>query len=112
MTVARMNCLSTKSSALSFRARTRRSASHFLACGFGLLRSEGFGASFKVKEQRGQRYSEGRRNFGDIQETQIALAALDGAHEGPVDPAFVGEGLLGIALPASQFAYALAQGAQ
>jgi len=42
----------------------------------------------------GKRYAERRRDPGDVLEAQIALAALDRSHEGPVNAAFVGEALL------------------
>jgi len=56
------------------------------------------GSVFQAHEQDGQCHVQRRRHLGDVLEAQIALAALDRAHEGPVDAAVIGEGLLRIAL--------------
>ena len=48
----------------------------------------------------------------NVQEAQIALAALNGPHKCPVDAAFVGKSLLRIALLCPQRSDSLAQSLQ
>jgi hypothetical protein len=75
-----------------------------------LTRGQDLRFSFKTREKRGQRYAEGRSNFGDVLEAEVALAALDRSHERPVNPAFVGKAFLRIPRFGSQLPNALPQG--
>jgi hypothetical protein len=75
----------------------------FSAWDYGLCVSTLLGRILKVCEQHGEGHPEGRSDFRNVLKTQIAFAALDGAHECPVNFTFVGEGFLGISLRQSQF---------
>ena len=74
--------------------------------------NEQLSLAFEIAEQDRERHAERRRHFCDVLEAEIAFAAFDGAHEGPVHAAFVSEGFLGIALLRSEFSNALSQGLQ
>ena len=64
---------------------------------------------FKIEKKGRERYAESRRHLRDIGEAQIALAALDGSHERPVDAAFIGKRFLRIALFRPKFPDPLAE---
>lgn len=68
------------------------------------------GVDLGIEQERRDRHAEGASDLRDIEEAQIAFAALDGAHECAMDAAFVGETFLRVALRGSQFSYSLAQG--
>ena len=61
-----------------------------------------------LKECR-ERDAERRCDARNVLETEVALAALDRAHEGPVHAAVIGEGFLRETLFGARFAYPLAQ---
>lgn len=52
----------------------------------------GFG--LQIVKQGRKRHFERNRDLGNVQETEIALPPLDGAHKGTVDAAPVGEPFL------------------
>lgn len=55
------------------------------------LRCQNLSFPLKIAKEGGQRHSERRRHLGDVLETEVALAALDGSHERPVHPTLVSE---------------------
>jgi len=70
------------------------------------------GALLKPLKKRGQGYAQGGCHLVNVLEAQIALAALNRPHKRPVDAAFVGKGLLRIALVFSQLSDSLTQSFQ
>ena len=71
--------------------------------------SQELSLAFKIAKEGRKRHAKRGRHLCDVLEAQIAFAALDGAHEGPVDAALVGERLLGIALLRPEFSDPLPQ---
>jgi hypothetical protein len=83
--------------------------SHFRWAKTSCLRRQISGSLLKIEKKRRECYAERFGDLGDVQETQIALAALDCAHEGAVHATVIREGLLGKSLLGPQLANALSQ---
>jgi hypothetical protein len=68
--------------------------------------------SFKPEKERGKWYTKCCRHSSNVVEAQIALAALDRSHKGPVDATLVSETFLRITLFGPQFSDSLPQSPQ
>lgn len=67
------------------------------------------GGTLQIGEKRGEGHAERLSHLDDVLKTHIALTALDRAHEGPVNAAFVSKGFLGISLRQTQLSNTLPQ---
>ena len=68
--------------------------------------------ALKIAKEGRKRHAKRGRHLCDVLKAEIAFAALDGSHEGPVHAALVGEHLLGITLLSSEFSDPSPQGLQ